>query len=248
MVRCSDRVRCFIGACCHFIFQCLRAELRGHREHATLISNATYSPWLIDEQFKKVMAIVASHSLLDKMRLYELWQLADQVKHLQGHAIEVGCWRGGAGCMVAYRLAQTNKDARMFLCDTFYGVVKSGAHDKFYHGSEFSDTSESLVDNLAQRLELNNISILPGVFPEETGGRIESELFKFVHIDVDVYQSARDAFEWLLPRLVSGAVVVFDDYGSASTQGIRQFIDELHGQANVVIIRNLNGQAVVVNR
>ncbi len=247
-VRFSHGVRHFIGAFCHFFIKCIRAELRGYREHATLISNATYSPWTVDSRFCGVMKTVSSHSLLDKMRLYELWQLANQVSHLEGDAIEVGCWRGGAGCMVAARLADDPKKITMFLCDTFRGVVKAGHHDRFYRGSEFADSSVTIVDDLAKRMNLGNVTILPGVFPEETAAQVEPHRFKFAHIDVDVYQSARDAFEWLFPRLVVGAVVVFDDYGSASTQGIRQYIDELQGRADVVIIRNLNGQAVIIKR
>ncbi len=247
-IKFSYRVRCFIGECCHFFFQCISVELRGCREHTTLISNATYSPWMVDSQFCAVMKNIASHSLLDKMRLYELWQLANQVSHLPGNAIEVGCWRGGAGCLLATRITEGTKNVTMFLCDTFRGIVNAGRYDRFYRGSELADSSETIVADLATRMGIQNVTILTGVFPEETGAQIEGHLFKFAHIDVDVYQSARDAFEWLLPRLVNGAIVVFDDYGFASTNGVRHFIDELQGRADVVIIRNINGQAVIIKR
>jgi hypothetical protein len=36
--------------------------------------------------------------------------------------------------------------------------------------------------------------------------------------------------------------------GSTATEGIRTFIDELHGHPDVAIVRNLNGQAVAVRR
>lgn len=192
------------------------------------------------------MKYVASYSLLDKMRLYELWQLANQVKHLPGNAIEIGSWRGGSGCLIASRIAQDDKEAMMFLCDTFSGVVKVGCHDTFYQGGEFANSSESIVADLTKRMCLQNVKILAGIFPEETGPQIEGLLFKFAHIDVDVYQSARDAFEYLFPRLLNGAIIVFDDYGSSSTSGISRYVDELQGRPDIVIIRNLNGQAVVI--
>ncbi|HLB58159.1 MAG TPA: TylF/MycF/NovP-related O-methyltransferase [Gammaproteobacteria bacterium] len=247
----ADRARCFVGGFFHLFLKMIRSELRGYREHSTLISNATYSPWRVDSQFCDVMKKMASHSLLDKMRLYELWQLANQVHHLPGDAIEVGCWRGGAGCLIAARLAQETKktkEATVFLCDTFFGVVKAGRYDTFYQGNEFANSDENIVADLANRMSLQNVKILRGIFPEETGAELKDHLFKFAHIDVDVYQSARDAFEWLRPRLVNGAIVVFDDYGFPSTNGIRRYIDELQGQPDIVIIRNLNGQAVVVKR
>jgi hypothetical protein len=124
-VRLSYYVRHVVASCCHFIFKCIRVELRGRPDHSTLISNATYSPWRVDNQFCKVLNAVASHTLLDKMRLYELWQLATQVRHLEGHAIEIGCWQGGAGCMIANRIAQDTPNTMMFLCDTFPAMLKA---------------------------------------------------------------------------------------------------------------------------
>lgn len=247
-VRLSYGVRRFIGDFCHFFIRYVAVELRTSNVHSTLISNATYSPWLTDRPFNELLQIIAPYTLLDKMRLYELWQLANQVQHLQGHVIEVGCWRGGAGCLLAHRIAQDSSETTVFLCDTFCGIVKVNDHDSFYQGKELSNTSESIVACLANRIGAKNITILSGIFPEESGTAIEDNLFKFVHIDVDVYQSARDAFEWLLPKLVDGAIVVFDDYGFASTNGICKFVDELHGRSDIVIIRNLNGQAVIVKR
>ena len=61
--------------------------------------------------------------------------------------------------------------------------------------------------------------ILEGIFPEETAHLIETGEFGLCHIDVDVYQSARDAAEWVWPRLQVGGVIVFDDYGFAKSGG-----------------------------
>ena len=248
LVRFSYRLRGFLAALFHFFLKTLRRELRGFAEHSTLISNATYSPWQVDADFCRVLKIISSYTLLDKMRLYELWQLSNQVSHLPGDVIEVGCWRGGAGCLIAYRILQEKKETQVYLCDTFSGIVKAGSYDTFYHGGELANSDHLDVVNLSRKMELSNVTILEGIFPEETGSVLEHHLFKFVHIDVDVYESAVDAFEWLFPKLVHGGIVVFDDYGSASTPGIRRCIDELQGRSDLIIIRNLNGQAVVVKR
>jgi len=222
--------------------------LRGHREHSTLISAATYSPWRVDADFLAVYDVVADSTLLDEMRLYELWRLAGQVGGLGGDAIEVGCWRGGAGCLVARRVAGHSPGARTFLCDTFAGVVKAGAHDPTYVGGEHADASADGVRALARRLGLDSVEVLEGVFPEDTGPAVADRRFSFVHMDLDVYQGSRDAFAWLRPRLLVGAVVVFDDYGFALTGGARTFVDELEGDPDFVIVHNLNGHAVVVRR
>jgi O-methyltransferase len=43
-------------------------------------------------------------------------------------------------------------------------------------------------------MNLDNVEILEGVFPDQTGHLVENEEFRFCHIDVDVYQSANDIF------------------------------------------------------
>jgi O-methyltransferase len=222
--------------------------LRGRREHSTLISAATYSPWRVDRDFLTVFRIVKDSTLLDEMRLYELWRLAAQVRGLDGDAIEVGCWRGGAGCLIAHRIAEHSPTARTYLCDTFAGVVKAGEEDPTYVGGEHADSSPEAVRALAGRLDLNTVEVLAGIFPEETGPAVEDKRFKFVHMDLDVYRGSRDAFEWLLPRLLVGSITVFDDYGFALTGGARKFVDELEDHPDFVTVRNLNGHAAVIRR
>lgn len=247
-VRRLDALRRGLARTIHTAREVAIPALRGHKEHSTIISSATYSPWRVDQQFLDVYEAVRENSLLDDLRLYELWQLSDQVGHLNGDVIEVGCWRGGAGCLIAKRIAERQKEARVFLCDTFAGVVKAGGRDDAYRGGEHADSDERLVEDLARRLGLSNVNILKGMFPEDTGERVSGRKFKFAHIDVDVYQGAKDAFEWLVPRLLAGSIVVFDDYGSSQTNGVRLFIDELHGSEDFAVVRNVNGQAVAVRR
>lgn len=247
-IRALDLARRAAATGIHAVRKAVTPPLRGQQAHTTLISSATYGPWRVDPAFQAVAAAVSEHTLLDEMRLHELWQLADQVGHLDGDGIEVGCWRGGAGAMIAARLAERRPGTTMVLCDTFSGVVKAGGRDRVYRGGEHGDATEDDVREAARRLGVTELEILRGVFPDETGDAVADRRFKFAHIDVDVHDGVRDSFFWLLPRLVPGAIVVFDDYGSATTDGVRTFIDELHGHPEVAVVRNLNGQATAVHR
>ena len=100
-----ERVRALAGSVLHAGRRAVTPELRGRRGHSTIISSATYSPWAVDQRFREVVEQIRANTLLDEMRLHELWQLAGQVGGLSGDAIEVGCWRGGAGCLAAGRIA-----------------------------------------------------------------------------------------------------------------------------------------------
>lgn len=48
----------------------------------------------------------------------------------------------------------------------------------------------------------------------------------FAHIDVDLYDSTKCAIEFVYPKLTSGGIVVFDDYGDLVSQGAKKATDE----------------------
>jgi O-methyltransferase len=162
--------------------------------------------------------------------------------------IEVGVWRGGSGCLIARRAQQNCAGSTVYLCDTFEGVVKAGLRDNEYVGGEHSDTSSARVHDLAQHLKLENVMVVEGTFPDETGDRIDSSSFRLAHIDVDVYESARDSFGWIWDRLVPGGVVVFDDYGFYSCEGVTRFVNEAARRPDLFFFHNLNGHGVLVKR
>jgi O-methyltransferase len=209
--------------------------------------NATYSPWNKDSAFKKIYATIQLYTLVDELRCYELWHLVQQSTKLdKGSIIEIGVWRGGTGILIAERAKRVGISEKVYLCDTFSGVVKAGAFDSMYKGSEHSDTSREVVEKLIDKEKLDNVEILEGVFPNQTGQTVEHLQFRFCHIDVDVYQSAKDIMEWIWPKMVRGGIVVYDDYGFCSCDGVTKCVEEQFLLKDRIIIHNLNGHAVVI--
>ena len=134
----------------------------------------------------------------------------------------------------------------VYLCDTFSGVVKAGNKDNYYVGGEHADTSIETVECLAKDMGIDNISILQGIFPEETGRNIDDKCFRFAHVDVDVYQSARDIVEFLWEKMLPGAIMAFDDYGFSSCLGIRKYLDEIKGKTDRIFVPAVGGQAFLI--
>jgi O-methyltransferase len=218
-----------------------------HLPHAVVRPLATYAPWRSDHEFQAAFDLVRSNTLVDFYRCYDLWQLVAEAGKLPGGDIlEIGVWRGGTGCLMAQRATLTGAGVTVYLCDTFRGVVKAGSSDPHYAGGEHADTSEATVTDLAKRLGLDNIKILCGTFPEQTGHMVANESFRLCHIDVDVYDSGREIMAWVWPRLVRGGIVVYDDYGFLSTGGITRLVNEERSKADRLMLHNLNGHAVFI--
>lgn len=208
-----------------------------------LVPWASYAPWRDDPDFMQVYEKVRANSLVDLYRCYELWDLCRQAETINGDILEVGVWRGATAAIIG-KAASQNKGAHLWLADTFGGVAKAGEKDTLYKGGEHADTSEQGVRELLTTLSLSNFTILRGVFPEDTGGEMENAQIKFCHIDVDTYQSARDVFNWVWPRMVIGGIVVFDDYGFRGCEGVTAAVNEMKAKG-IPVIYNLNGHALI---
>jgi O-methyltransferase len=207
---------------------------------------ATYSPWDADGEFAAIYQHVRRYTLVDMLRLYELWALLAELVGVPGSILEVGVWRGGSGAMMAARAADLGITDPVYLADTWEGVVKTSDVDTHYSGGEHDDTSRGTVETLISQLGLRNVELLQGIFPEQTAEPISDRTLRLCHIDVDVYQSAADVFAWAWPRLSVGGVVVFDDYGFPTTPGVTKFVDEQRGLPDRLVIHNLNGHGLVI--
>jgi len=215
-------------------------------KNSIIIPEYTYSPWLADSKFQGVWPSLKVNTRVDEYRAYSLWELIEQVRHVEGDIIEVGVWRGGSGALMAYKSQLDKIDAKVYLCDTYEGVVKAGERDPVYKGGEVADTSTQLVEDLLKRYNLANFEILKGIFPEDTGHRLENNKFRLCHIDVDVYQSAKDTLDWVWGRMDVGGVVVFDDYGHNQCLGVTELVQEESVKPDRIVMHNLNGHAVMV--
>jgi O-methyltransferase len=208
----------------------------------------TYSPWIDDKDFQGFYTIIKENTLVDIYRCYELWKLVLNADKIEGDILEVGVWRGGTAALIAGAMLENSKAAKqqskLYLADTFEGVVKASNKDTIYKGGEHSDTSEAVVIQLLTDVRAQNFQLLKGIFPEEVNLPQNTKL-KFCHIDVDTYQSGFDIFHAIWDLMVLGGVVVFDDYGCWGCEGITELCNELNIK-NGTFIHNLNGHGIFV--
>lgn len=207
---------------------------------------ADYRPWELDQPFITIEEAVRGHTKVDVFRLWELWQLVGQLGPVAGDILEVGVWRGGSAGLIGNALANFNQERHLWLADTFRGVVKAGPRDDYYKGGEHADTTVETVEAFMNNLRLTDYTVLPGIFPEDTAHLVECDAVALCHIDVDVYQSAKDVAEWVWPRMPVGGVIVYDDYGFYGCEGVTAFVNEEAAKTDRLVIHNLNGHAVVL--
>ena len=211
--------------------------------HKQVIPYASYAPWEGDEEFKKIYSKVKNNTLVDVYRCYELWSLINDLHAVEGDVLEVGVWRGGTGAILC-KAAENDKRTKVYLADTFTGVVKATEEDAVYRGGEHSDTSDKIVKDLLAATDADNFEILKGIFPDDFPNVVIDKI-KLCHIDVDTYLSAKEVFDYAWKKVAVGGVVVFDDYGFWTCEGVTKYFNALE-LPNGRKIHNLNGHGVII--
>jgi hypothetical protein len=72
--------------------------------------------------------------------------------------------------------------------------------------------------------------------------------YRFVHIDVDLYEPTIGAITYFFPKLVQGGIIICDDYGSLAWPGAKRAIDEYCQKYQLRPLILSTGQAVIFNK
>lgn len=215
--------------------------------HESVFPYASYAPWKIDTDFQNIYKTAKENTLVDIYRCYELWQLVEETKQVPWSIIEIWVWRWWTWVILAKKTLSLGLQDPVYLCDTFTGVVKATDADTAYTWWEHADTSFDHVKHLIQSLSLQNVQLLQWIFPDDTAHLIASdEKFRLCHIDVDVYQSAKDIVNWIWDKLSVWGVIVFDDYWFITCSGITTFVNEQRMKSDRIVIHNLNWHAIII--
>ena len=140
---------------------------------------------------------------------------------LTGELAEVGVMWGGSAKLIK----EIFPDSTWHLFDTFTGLpntIKDGVDPEHYMEGDMMVDYERVKRFFKDDKE---VYFHQGIFPQETGKVIEGKRFAFVHIDVDIYQSTRDAMLalWSLVN-INGSIMVHD---YPAHNGVKKAIDEL---------------------
>ncbi len=119
-----------------------------------------------------------------------------------GMALEFGVFRGTS----LRHIAETLSGQDVYGFDSFEGLPEDWTH--FQKKGRFS-----LGGQLPQGLPAN-AKLVKGWFDESLPGFLKehSGPVAFLHIDSDIYSSARTVLTELTPRIVPGTVILFDEY------------------------------------
>ena len=202
-------------------------------------------PWLIPSEQTSLYSMVACRTLVSPEAMYTLHRLSSQCLNLPGEFWECGVYLGGTAEFMALMMANKSdvvpKTLRLF--DTFEGMPETSQEHDVHRKGDFSNTNWDIIQQTFARYP--NVSLHKGFIPQTFHG-LESSKIAFLHCDVDIYQSIVDNLTFCYSRMVTGGIILFDDYGHETCPGARSAVDGFFADKPEEPFVLAGGQAFVV--
>jgi hypothetical protein len=171
---------------------------------------------------------------------------------IAGDVVECGVWRGGsmmAAALTLLRLGDQTRDLHLF--DTYEGMTEPTDHD--FTPKYGKSAREVLADGdkpssqawAVAPIDQVKSNVRSTTYPDDrvkfVQGAVEATLpahapprIALLRLDTDWYESTRHELVHLFPRLVSGGVLIVDDYGHWA--GAKKAVDEYLSEENIPLL------------
>ena len=158
-------------------------------------------------------------------------ELCDNFHHIAGNVVECGVWKGGMSAGIASLLGDTRA---YYLYDSFEGLPAAGDEDAVHGTLSSAKTWEGKLkaaeEQASEAMKLSGakrVHIVKGWF-SETLPNYNGEPIAILRLDGDFYASVMDALRHLWRYVVSGGLIIFDDYytWTGCTRAVHDFLSQ----------------------
>ncbi len=184
-----------------------------------------------------------------RLNFIKLLSLEFKSKKIKGSVAELGVFRGET----AKEINRFFKNDTFYLLDTFKGFDIRDCENEKQQGlskANIDDFSNTSLDYVKSRMPyFDKCIFIQGFFPKTSIQIPTDECFKFVNIDVDLYQPILAALEYFYPRMVDCGVILIHDYFHPYYIGVKRAVDEFcfKYSLNPIIIGDAFSIALIKN-
>ena len=153
-------------------------------------------------------------------RVNTLSWAAKKALTLEGDFVECGVFEGFMSNMLVEYLDFTDTDRTLYLYDTFEGFPTEYSSpadfpgsEGFWHFANEAYAKAGLYEGVVARFApYHNVKVIKGVAPDILH-EVSPEKISYLHMDLNSPRAETAGLKILYDRVVSGGVIVFDDYG-----------------------------------
>ena len=169
---------------------------------------------------------------------------ANSNKHERVNVVECGVCDGIAIFYALSAIGKAGVIPHAFLYDTWEGIKMERLVNE--EKSWKDDYSYLQVNNTKRNLEgfMDNITFIKGYIPDTFNRKDEPEQISWLHIDLNSSKPTIESLEYYFDRLLTGGVVLFDDYGSSSFITTRKLVNDWFKDKKGLLLPMPTGQAI----
>jgi O-methyltransferase len=188
-------------------------------------------------------------STLDiRWRFHVLLWAAARAARMEGDFVECGVNRGGFARSIVDYVDFGRLDKTFYLMDTFSGLVEAHISPEEramgLNMERFAKFTESYDEVSEAFRAFPNVKLVRGPIPD-TLPEVTTPKVAFLSIDMNVMLPEIAAANYFWDRLVSGAVVVLDDYGHGPHQVQKHAFDAFAAEHGVQVLMLPTGQGLM---
>lgn len=181
---------------------------------------------------------------------YRVFVICWAAKHamlLDGDFVECGTNRGGFARSIIDFVGFEKSQKTFYLLDTFYGLKDSliSPEEKSL-GRRADVTYSECFEEVSKTFEeFTNVALVRGVIPD-TLTQVKADRVAFLSIDMNCAEPEIAAGEFFWDKLVSGAVIVLDDYGWTNYIVQKRAWDRFALERNTMVLALPTGQGILI--
>lgn len=188
-------------------------------------------------------------------RLHTLVWAAKCGLALEGDFVECGVFKGDMSWVISQTVDFAARGKQFYLYDTYDGFAEKYSSDEdFPDNPGFIDYANQfyrdpgLYQYVVERFKTRqDIKVIKGIVPDVLQQQCPDKI-AFLHIDLNSPAAEIGALEVLFPRMSSGAILVFDDYGWKQFYKQKEAEDAYMRNLGYEIMELPTGQGLVVKR
>ncbi|OQX19494.1 MAG: hypothetical protein BWK75_05580 [Candidatus Altiarchaeales archaeon A3] len=173
-------------------------------------------------------------------RIHVLCWAAFHAKHIEGDFVDCGVHTGiFARAIINYiNFPETNK--KYYLLDTFSGMDERFCSKKEMERNKILGYAEKkqVYDQVKETFKNFNVEIIKGGVPEILH-LVKTEKVCFLSIDMNCVQPEVAALEFFWDKIISGGIIILDDYGYANSTNDQKEAHDAFAQRKGVKILTL---------
>ncbi len=181
-------------------------------------------------------------------RTYVACWAAEKASTLPGDFVECGVNRGGMSRAICHYVDFNRLDKKFWLLDTYNGLDDDLVTDEeraMGRGRAFNKNYTECLDAVRETFRAYpGVRVVPGSIPG-TLPQVEADRVSYLSIDLNCVAPEIAAAEYFWDKLVSGAVMVLDDYGSELHEPQKRAFDEFGRAHGVPVLSLPTGQGLI---